>query len=294
MFDFQVPDARKIRVILDTDTANEADDPFAIVHAVLSPKLIVKGIVAEHFCKPDSMEKSLSAISTLKSLLHTDIPIYAGQKDPSDPVVSAGVQAIISEAMRDDPHPLFLLCLGALTNIARAFREAPQIESRVTVVTIGGHPYTDKAPFREFNFGNDPDAVNRVFASKAEIWQVPSSCYGAVRAGIAEIQEKVAPCGALGAYLFRQLADFNASPAAYWVSGESWVFGDSASVVLTLDPSCGRMHSVNARRILPDTSYGEAIEGKTIRVCQSMDVRYLLEDFYAKLRIFAQLENNRS
>ena len=45
---FDVPDYKKIRVIIDTDAACEADDPFAIVHAILSPKLIVKGIVAEH------------------------------------------------------------------------------------------------------------------------------------------------------------------------------------------------------------------------------------------------------
>ncbi len=39
---FDVPDYKKIRVIIDTDAACEADDPFAIVHALLSPKLIVK------------------------------------------------------------------------------------------------------------------------------------------------------------------------------------------------------------------------------------------------------------
>ena len=36
-----VPENKKIRVILDSDTACEADDPFAIAHALMSPKLIV-------------------------------------------------------------------------------------------------------------------------------------------------------------------------------------------------------------------------------------------------------------
>ncbi len=39
---FNIPENKKIRVIIDTDAACEADDPFAIVHALLSPKLIVK------------------------------------------------------------------------------------------------------------------------------------------------------------------------------------------------------------------------------------------------------------
>ena len=41
---FDIPEYKKIRVIVDTDAACEADDPYAIVHALLSPKLIVKGI----------------------------------------------------------------------------------------------------------------------------------------------------------------------------------------------------------------------------------------------------------
>ncbi len=288
MFDFQVPDQRKIRVILDSDVANEADDPFAIVHAALSPKLLVKGVTAAHFGKPGSMEKSLEAGKKLASLLPSPLPVYAGQEDPEDAALSEGAEAIIREAMRDDPHPLYLLCLGALTNVARAFRKAPEIEPRVTVVTIGGHDYRDTLVWREFNFGNDPDAATAVLSSKANIWQVPSSCYGSIRVGIAELEDKVAPCGALGAYLFRQLADFNASPDAYWVSGESWTLGDSAAVALALNPGCAQAQQQDARRVNPDTTYGEAIEGKTIRVYQNMDTRYLLEDFYAKLRLAAK------
>jgi purine nucleosidase len=34
------------RVIIDTDAKNEADDQFAIVHALLSPSLEVRGLIA--------------------------------------------------------------------------------------------------------------------------------------------------------------------------------------------------------------------------------------------------------
>ena len=49
---FDVPEKKKCRVIIDSDTACEADDPFAIAYALLSPKLIIRGIVAEHFAQP--------------------------------------------------------------------------------------------------------------------------------------------------------------------------------------------------------------------------------------------------
>ena len=55
---FDIPDYKKIRVIVDTDAACEADDPFAVVHALLSPKLIVKAITAEHFARENSTQQS--------------------------------------------------------------------------------------------------------------------------------------------------------------------------------------------------------------------------------------------
>ena len=61
----RIPDEKKIQVIIDTDAACEADDPFAIVQALLSPKLIVKGILAEHFNEPGSVRKSYDEILTI-------------------------------------------------------------------------------------------------------------------------------------------------------------------------------------------------------------------------------------
>ena len=44
----ELTDAER-RVIVDTDAKNEADDQYAIVHALLSPTLDVRGIVPAHF-----------------------------------------------------------------------------------------------------------------------------------------------------------------------------------------------------------------------------------------------------
>ncbi|HEX8323893.1 MAG TPA: hypothetical protein VF595_08255 [Tepidisphaeraceae bacterium] len=46
---YTVPDAKRVRVIISTDAANEIDDQYAIVHALLTPQLIIKGIVSAHF-----------------------------------------------------------------------------------------------------------------------------------------------------------------------------------------------------------------------------------------------------
>ena len=289
-YHFEVPEKKKCRVIIDSDTACEADDPYAIAYALLSPKLIVRGIVAEHFAQPGSMEKSRAAAGKLLAAMRLDTPLFAGQAGPDDPSVSEGAAFMIEEALREDPRPLYILCMGALTNLARAIRERPEITSRFTAVTIGGHPYDmEEIPWKEFNFGNDPAAANAVLQSDAPLWQVPSDVYGSIRAGIAELQERVRPCGPAGRYLFEQLAEYNASPAADWNMGESWSLGDSPSVAAVLNPRCGRTFMQKVREVREDTSYGIEVPGvREILVYRDMDSRYLLEDFFAKLRFFAQ------
>ena len=287
MLNFDVVDAKKLRVIIDSDTACEADDPFAIAYALMSPKLMVKAIVAEHFAQPGSMEKSLDAALRVTRAMGSDVPVLRGEEGPgADSELSEGVRFIIDEARRQDVHPLYLLCMGALTNAARALREAPDIAGRMTVVTIGGHPYdTEEIPFREVNFGNDPDAANQVLQSEAPGWQIPSNVYGSIRVGLAELQEQVMPYGAIGRYLFDQMIAYNATPAAFWTQGESWSLGDSPSVAAVLNPGCGRKTPQKVRLVLEDTAYGPEVPGvREITVYRDMDSRYLLEDFYAKLQ----------
>ena len=290
--DFDVRDEKKIRVIVDTDAACEADDPFAIAHALLSPKLMVRAIIAAHFGRAGSMEKSYDGIHRLMNAMHRTENVLRGEEYPLDQCgeMSEGVRFIIEEARREDSHPLFVLCLGALSNIARALKEAPDIAQKMTIVAIGGHSYEiTEAPFREFNFGNDIEAANAVLGSAAEVWQIPSSVYSVVWIGLAELQRRIRPCGEAGKYLFDQLIACNMSDEAAWTAGECWTLGDSPAVGVTLTPNCGRWHMARIKHVNEDTTYSEIPDGRFIRLYDSVDNRYLLEDFIAKLEITYRL-----
>ena len=47
-------------VIIDTDAKNEADDQFAIGHALLSPSLDVRGLIAAHFGTSRALDRRRS------------------------------------------------------------------------------------------------------------------------------------------------------------------------------------------------------------------------------------------
>ena len=228
-------ESKKLRVIIDTDTACEADDPFAIAYALMSPKLIVKAIVAEHFARPGSMEKSFEAARKVTQAMGSAVPVLHGEEGPEGTGgISEGVETMIREARTEESRPLFILCMGALTNVDRALREAPDIAQAVTIVTIGGHGYeTSPIPWREFNFGNDVAAANRVLQSGAEVWQIPADVYGTIRVGLAELQEQVMPYGAIGRYLFEQMVAYNATPEAEKAVTEAEVLFGAGSVLGT-------------------------------------------------------------
>ena len=304
---FDFPPEKRINVIVDTDAACEADDPYAIVHALLSPKLTVKGICAEHYNEQGSTAESLKEIKTILKAMDMDVPAYMGQTGPLDEYQdekSEAVSFIIEEAHRikerkpeesrgtDENHGrdcelLYILCQGAITNVAAAFRADPSIIPLVRVIWIGTHGAGDvKAPFREFNAGNDITAANEVLTSGADIWLIPSTVYTTINIGIAELKRKVAPCGEIGRHLYENLVAYNMSDGAWWTQGESWSLGDSPAIATAINPGCGRYSEEPAPHVEEDTSSSYKADNPVIRVYKDVDSRYILEDLFAKLELF--------
>lgn len=293
-FRFKVPENKKIRLIIDTDAKNEADDQYAIAHALLTDKYIVKGIIAAHFGEERtncSMQESHSEIEKVVSLmdLDFDVPVFRGApnalEDGAKPIASEGCDAIIDEALCGDPRPLYCILLGPLTDIASAIMACPEIQDKLTVIWIGGGAWPEGGP--EYNLHNDVAAANIVLGSRVPVWQVPRNVYNTLKVSLAELQARVMPQGRIGGYLFSQMVEFNDRFAENpgWPLGESWVLGDSAAIGLLLDQHEYCYAERKAPFIGEGMRYGEGDGERTIRVYDSVDVRFILEDFYAKLRI---------
>ena len=285
---FDVPQEKKLRVIIDTDAACEADDPFAIAQALMSPKLMVKGILAEHFATPGSVEKSYEEVQTILNAMELDskVPVFMGEKNPMpmSQGLSPAVDFLISEALRQDTAPLFVLCQGAITNVAVAIKKCPEILNKMTIVWIGTHGL-NKVPWREFNSGNDVTAANYVLSNAKNLWLIPSSVYATITVSLAELELKVLHCGKIGRHLFDNMIAYNNSPAAGWCKGESWSLGDSPAIAVALNPDCGHYIEHEAPFINEDTSSSFGKGNPNIRIYTDIDSRYILEDFFAKLKL---------
>ena len=294
MFEFTVPKTKQIRLIIDTDAKNEADDQYAVAHALMTQKFQVKGVIGAHFGDRrthTSMKESVAEVQKVATLMGMDnrFPIAHGApreiKKLSADATCEGSELIVSEALKDDALPLFGIFLGPLTDMALALRRCPDIADRMTVVWIGGDAWPDGGP--EFNLSNDPTAADEVFASGVELWQIPRPVYNKFKVSLAELQLRVKPHGPIGNYLFEQMVAFNDLLADNrgWPLGETWVLGDSAAVGVLLDSHEYDFVPRPRPRIDENGRYLHQADAKKMRVYHDLDVRFVLEDFYAKLRI---------
>jgi purine nucleosidase len=284
--------ARRARVIIDTDAKNEADDQFAIVHALLTPTFDLRGIVPAHFGERrsrHSLQDSRDEVDLLLELMDLGgrVRVENGATgaicDELTPRPSPGAELIVEEALRSDAGPLFIAFYGPLTDMASALLLEPAIAERdLIVIWIGGGAYPTGG--FEYNLSNDIVAANVVFGSSLPVWQVPKPVYTMLGVSYAEMAVKVAPCGELGSYLVRQTIEFNDT----WVQRpiEYRSLGDSPCVGLIMNPDGGRSSTRPAPRFAEDMTYLEAPENREIRVYDSVDTRFILEDFFAKLRGF--------
>jgi inosine-uridine nucleoside N-ribohydrolase len=286
--------AKKSRVIVNTDAKNEADDQYAIVHAILTPSFDLHGIISAHFgdrksasSQSDSHEEILRLLNLMG--IKGQIPVAAGAPrglpDEVTPVPSEGSALIIAEAMKDDPRPLHIAFLGPLTDMASALLEEPAIASRnVTVVWIGGGPWPVGGP--EFNLSNDVNAANVVFRSKVRLWQIPSTVYKRMAVSYAELAARVYDKGPIGKYLVEQLIEWNTRNVPHPIEHRS--LGDSPAVGVIMYPDCGLYEWRPAPEFSAEMNYIHTGENRPICVYESVDQRFIYEDFFAKLAAFAK------
>ncbi len=295
-YKFDVPKEKIVRVIVDTDAKNEADDQFAVVQALLSPKFENVGFIAAHYGNNrhvDSMERSYKELETIfdKMGFEKDGMLFHGAPTPipdkATPVVSEGAKLIVEEAMKEDDRPLFVLFLGAITDLASAYLMEPRIAGKLTAIWIGGGRYPEGGP--EFNLGNDINAANVVFESKIELWQVPKNVYEMMAISLAEIEYKISDCGEIGEYLLQQLNDHmheDIPRKSAFRTGETWVLGDNPAVGLVLYEHRFLFDYIQAPLITRDMNYVHTRLNRPIRVYKSIDSRLILEDLFSKLALF--------
>jgi inosine-uridine nucleoside N-ribohydrolase len=306
---FTPPAGPRSRVVYVNDLSGDIDGLFATVHAILSPAIDLRAIVGTGATMPgETARRSAELANEMLALMSRTARVKtyegaAGKLTAADaPVRSPGTQAIIDEALRTDTSlPLFVAVGGGLTEVASALMLEPRIAERMTLVWIGGG--TPNVGTQEANFSIDPLAARHVYnATNVPIWQVPSDVYKTCLVSDTELQAFVAPCGAIGQWLYARIFEMSGQLGKYKLNtGETWTLGDSPLVVLTalndwppsgrgagfayLRTGSSRFEEMIAPRLDENGAPTAQAQGRKMRLYSSIDTRLMFGDFFAKLRI---------
>lgn len=189
-------------IIIDTDPGH--DDAVAILVALASPELAVRGITTVAGNVPLALT-TRNARRVLALAGREDVPLFAGCGRPLlRPLVTAeavhgqtgldgaelpeptvplsdrhAVDWLVDTLLAARDDPVTLCPLGPLTNIAMALVREPRIADGIDrVVLMGGAAFAggNTTPAAEFNIYVDPHAADIVFRSGLPLTMLPLDC----------------------------------------------------------------------------------------------------------------------
>jgi inosine-uridine nucleoside N-ribohydrolase len=340
------PDAGA-RVIIDTDTANEIDDQYALAWALLSPeRLKLEGVTAvpfsfQHhregliksveilrkggpeneveekfmgglggwaqrivdagrnaedvkFVLPDEgVELSYQEIVTIfeKCGVPSEGKVFRGARgylaDYDTPIESDATHFFIEQARKRETGPVYILAMGALTNIASALLVAPDIIDNIVIVWTASFP--SYAPFcnePSLNLVQDRLASQLLFECGVPHVYLPGYHVGAqLKISYPEMERYIKPRGAIGSYLWHLYTN-NPLHEMFAITDQetkTWVIWDVINVAWLFDERYVSMHMTTSP-VLNDELYWEH-DPKRHLMAEAYDLNRdaIFEDLYSTL-----------
>ncbi len=286
------PPEKRVRMVLDTDTYNEIDDQFAVVHAILSPEqLNLEAIYAAPFHNnrssgpSDGMEKSYDEILRLLDFLNVghDGFVYRGSteflSDEETPIQSNAATDMVDRAMANTDEPLYVVAIGAITNVASALLLEPEIIKNIVVVWLGGNPlYWSHT--REFNLAQDVKAARVVLDSGVPFVHLPArGVVSHLHTTVPEMERHVQGKGKIGDYLVEIFKDYHKDHF-----GWSKVIWDISATAYLVNSSWVPTEVVHSPILTDAVTWSFDNNRHLMRVATSVNRDAIFRDLFLKLQ----------
>lgn len=292
----ELPEGGRLRLAIDTDAFNEADDQYALAYALLSPgRFDVEAVYAAPFhnenssSPEDGMEKSYDEILEVLKLLRISPEglAFRGSKgyieSPENPPASPAALDLIERAENGDGRPLYVATIGAPTNVAAALMLKPSIADKIVVVWLGGHslrmPHTN-----EFNLNQDLIASRHLFSCGVPLIHMP--CFGVTSHLIttfAELDFYMAGKNRLCDFLIKRLEGLYKGARPF---GNGKVMWDVGTIAYLVNPSWFTRELVKAPDINNDMTWRLNAYDHPIMTMNYVKRNPVMADMFKKLASF--------
>lgn len=280
-------------IVFDTDTYNEIDDQFALVYALLSKEsLNLEAVYAAPFSnnRADNPTKGmeLSYEEILRILDKMDVAheefAFKGSKNylskDLTPESSPATEDMIRKAMLHSPEkPLYVVAVGAITNVANAILLQPEITKNIVVVWLGGHAH-NWPNTREFNMKQDITAANVILDSGVPFVQYP--CMGVVsqfHTTVPEMEHYLKGQNEISDYLLEIFKDYHKDHFAW-----SKVVWDMTAIAYLINSNWTPSQLVHAPRVSEFDTYSFDNNRHLIRMVYHINRDAIWKDFFLKLQ----------
>ena len=294
----------RIRVVIDTDAANEIDDQFALAYAVLRrDRLDVEAVYAAPFQRfvgaakhgrdpadpwsaatpgQGMVQSHAEILQVLEALGEHELAgcVRRGSNrwlaTPDTPVPSPAADDLVHRA-RSGPGLLYVATLGAPTNVTSALLTAPDLIEHIVVVWLGGNG-TWWTPGAEYNVYQDMHASRVLLDSGVPLVHVP--CYQVTEKLMTtheEVERRVRGRGWIGDYLADLYAGFNHHSARM---KQLWDLGPVAWLV---QPAWCPSALVASPVLHDDLTWGHDPARHLIREVRDIDADAVLNDVFTAL-----------
>lgn len=158
--------------------------------------------------------------------------------DAPQPQHSHLSEKLIIDCVKANPEEVTIVCLGPLTNVARAFQRDPKLPELVgEIIMIGGS--TDGSgnisPSAEFNFFFDPQAARTVLSSRTTKTLIPLNITRRVTFGLGTLDELPGDHTRVGFFL-RQILPYTYRAYRQQMGMENIVLNDAVGALALLEP----------------------------------------------------------
>ena len=321
----------RLRVVIDTDAANEIDDQFAIAWALLAPDLLdVVGIHSAPFCHGHYFQRLVEAAESrggartpmedLAALFtaeqHREMAVWnspavgeersraeihrvlaAMQLDDPPPVVTGSHRFMTSPddvvesdaahrlvelaASASTTDPLYVVVIGAPTNVAASLLIDPTIAEKVVVIFVAGYPSGTSHVDDSFNLVQDRYASNLIFERCTHLLYQPGYHVAEMLSfSLPDSERWLLGHGPLGDFLHDT---YVANPIDQNLArpGRAWVLWDILPIAWLLDPAWAPTFETPRARITPHHTW-EAAPG-TMTEAYRVRRNDIFNDFVTRL-----------
>lgn len=234
-----------VKLILDTDTANEIDDLYAIARLLPEDRVNLLGISSAQWFHVLSGDSTVYQSQRLNEEMLTiadqmDLPHPMGADmimgmpwGGYEPRESDAARFIIDQVKAlPEGEKLVVMSIGATTNLASAIALAPEIASKIVAYTLGFQYDHERGVWNkdEFNIRRDLNAANFLLDRKdLELHIMPTSVAIQYQWPQEATFQRLDQLGEMGRYLKQKWME-------RFPESSSWVMWDVALLQAFLDP----------------------------------------------------------